>query len=255
MKINKDKNIGNVLFIVEGASTEFKLLHYIFTKILGYKCETYNRQKKYRKSIGKIKNSSVFVINTKNTCIKSIIEDKGHIDELYNILRTEYHFDIDKAIVFYLFDRDVKSNTNVDLIKCLLRDFSNPLDNDNYERQGLILLSHPSIESYTISNYIDNTYHLQFATGTEVKNYMKNDLKISPNQFKLNCDNLINAVKEMEKALNNFGIRSYNLDNFRDTNIKVFKKQEDNYSQYKKYHLLSLLSIAFLYLGIIEAEI
>lgn len=36
MKINKDKPIGRVLFIVEGSSTEFNLLRRIFCNVLGF---------------------------------------------------------------------------------------------------------------------------------------------------------------------------------------------------------------------------
>ncbi len=37
MKLNKDKHIGRVLFIVEGSQTEFSILRRIFCNLLGYK--------------------------------------------------------------------------------------------------------------------------------------------------------------------------------------------------------------------------
>lgn len=36
MRINKEKRIGQVLFIVEGSSTEFNYLYKIFCGLLGY---------------------------------------------------------------------------------------------------------------------------------------------------------------------------------------------------------------------------
>ena len=36
MKLNKDKHIGRVLFIVEGSRTEFSILRQSFCKLLGY---------------------------------------------------------------------------------------------------------------------------------------------------------------------------------------------------------------------------
>ena len=36
MKLNKEKHIGRVLFIVEGSQTEFSILRRIFCNILGY---------------------------------------------------------------------------------------------------------------------------------------------------------------------------------------------------------------------------
>lgn len=37
MKLNKDKHIGRVLFIVEGSKMEFSLLKQIFCNLLGYR--------------------------------------------------------------------------------------------------------------------------------------------------------------------------------------------------------------------------
>lgn len=36
MKLNKDKHIGRVLFIVEGSQMEFSVLRQIFCNLLGY---------------------------------------------------------------------------------------------------------------------------------------------------------------------------------------------------------------------------
>ena len=38
MKLNKDKHIGRVLFIVEGSQMEFSVLRQIFCNLLGYNC-------------------------------------------------------------------------------------------------------------------------------------------------------------------------------------------------------------------------
>ena len=35
-KLNREQNIGTVIFILEGAKTEFDLLEAVFVKILGY---------------------------------------------------------------------------------------------------------------------------------------------------------------------------------------------------------------------------
>lgn len=36
MKLNKDKHIGRVLFIVEGSQMEFSVLRRVFCSLLGY---------------------------------------------------------------------------------------------------------------------------------------------------------------------------------------------------------------------------
>lgn len=252
MKINRDKNIGKVLFIVEGEKTELKLLHTIFTKILDYKYETFNRQSVYKKSNPqKTKNSSVFVINTKNSNIKSIVDDIEYIDNLYLILLNDYNFNVDHATIFYLFDRDVKTNTDIELINTLLKNFSNPLESVGFERPGLLLLNYPSLESFIISNFVKDTYKLSFETGIELKQYLIKN-KISPNQVKINDTHLLSSVVEMDNTLDQLGISKYDIDNFRETNLAIFAKQEAFYKINKKFRLLSLLTIALKFLGIID---
>lgn len=52
IKLNRDKSIGKVLFIVEGSKTEPYIIHRIFVKELGYQLETNLRDKKlYRSNI------------------------------------------------------------------------------------------------------------------------------------------------------------------------------------------------------------
>ncbi|MGW9574172.1 hypothetical protein, partial [Paenibacillus terrae] len=53
IKINKEKNIGKVLLIVEGLKTEFYLIHKLFTQIFDYQYESLNRMLKYKKSNSK----------------------------------------------------------------------------------------------------------------------------------------------------------------------------------------------------------
>ena len=82
MKINKDKHIGRVLFIVEGSKTEFAILYRIFCKLLGYSyiekrrnCPTYFVSNHDRFS-------QVAVINTRESNIKDISENETYLDDL-----------------------------------------------------------------------------------------------------------------------------------------------------------------------------
>ena len=43
MTLNKNKNVGNVLFIVEGDKSEFAILKHVFKHILNYSLITKNR--------------------------------------------------------------------------------------------------------------------------------------------------------------------------------------------------------------------
>ncbi|MCT4632515.1 MAG: hypothetical protein N4A76_07230 [Firmicutes bacterium] len=79
MKINKEKNIGKVLFIVEGSKTEFYLLRKIFTNILDYNFEEYNRNSNYKQYTSKTnRHSQVFVINIEESNIKFINKDNDY---------------------------------------------------------------------------------------------------------------------------------------------------------------------------------
>ena len=60
VKLNKDKRIGKVLFIVEGERTEFLILRKIFTTIFDYQLETEKRNKKiYKKYIKNANNIEI----------------------------------------------------------------------------------------------------------------------------------------------------------------------------------------------------
>lgn len=111
---NKDKRIGKILFIVEGLEDEMYILHKIFTQIFNYQYEKLNRLLKYRPYNTKDNaHSSIFVINTKESNIKDIKDADGYLDELFIKLINEYKFPVDKAAIFYVFDRDNKSNTDI----------------------------------------------------------------------------------------------------------------------------------------------
>ena len=78
LKINKNKSIGVVIVVVEGESEEFKLLKYIFTKILNYNYIPLKRNKimadEFRSRINP--NSTIIVANTSNSNIKSIMDNQ-----------------------------------------------------------------------------------------------------------------------------------------------------------------------------------
>ena len=56
------------------------------------------------------------------------------------------------------------------------------------------------------------------------------------------------------KGINNFNIYNLDIDNFKETNIKIFNKEEDYYKNYKTWKALSLISIMLLQLDIITIK-
>lgn len=250
--LNKEKNIGKVLFVVEGLKTEFYLLHKIFTQIFDYEYEKLDRMDKYRKFNAKEGIlSSIFVINTEESAIKYVDDDNEFLNRLFERLIDEYRFPVDRAAIYYLFDRDVKSNTDRSYIEQLIGDLSHSRDNNGFSRQGLLLLSYPAVESFIASNFIDDTVQLECEKGEEVKALLHQE---GLNQSRIDERSLTKAVEEMEKAFAQIGVGRYDLDDFAPANLHVFHHQEQHYDQHGKYKLMSLLSIIFLDLGIIEIE-
>ncbi|MBV4447886.1 hypothetical protein KM799_14915 [Clostridium tyrobutyricum] len=250
---DNNKRIGKVLFIVEGIKTEINILHRIFTKIFDYQYEKLDRLDRYR-PYNKKDNplSSIFVINTEESNIKYIDDASGYLDNLFTKLINDYKFPVDKAAIFYIFDRDNYSNTNENLVVDLINRLGNSREsNDEYDRQGLLLLSYPSIESFTASNYIKDSFNLEIEKGSELKQYL-HEQKIMYQD--INKDTTELAVLEMNKAIKSIGIESYDLDNFKDTNLNIYNYEENHYRKTKKYKLLSLLCAALLDLGLIAIE-
>ena len=178
MKLNKDKRIGRILFVVEGSQTEFSILKRIFSNILGYTYIEKRRNKLTYFTSEKDRYSQVAIINTKDSNIKDISENEDYLDEVFEALREKYHFPVEQSAIYYLFDRDSKSNTNTELIEKYILSLANPYDNEDY-KAGQLLLSYPSVESYIVSNFKNEARNMCFSLGRDIKTYIgKNPTKI-----------------------------------------------------------------------------
>lgn len=257
--LNKNKRIGKVLFIVEGEKTEPMFLRLIFTQIFNFKFVRIYRdetKKPYLKLESSVDpNSCVFVINAEDSNIARISDENTYLDRIFENLIDNYDFPFDNAAIYYLFDRDAKSNTDAKLIEALIGKLTNPRDTtDDFNRQGLLLLSYPSIESFTASsfpNLIGNAFDISVPTGHSLKNLL-NTKKALPNKF--SEETICMAAQQMHYALSCIGLKEYDIDNIKPLTKKVFNWQENYYEQHSEYKLLSLLSIALLDLGLIEIE-
>lgn len=250
MILNKNKSIGRVLFIVEGAKTEFSLLKHIFNNILEYEYIEKRRNRANFYISPTISTSKIAVINAEQSNISSINDENHFLDYIFESLISDYNFPVDKAAIYYVFDRDPKSNLDVNIIKNLLNKLKNPYLNESGERGGLLLLSYPSIEAYNISNFINDTYTLKFSIGKDVKAYIIQNSSIIQNN-KITETTIIKAANEMFKYINSID-SEFDIDNFSKVNKKIFESQEKEYLKHKSYNLVSLLSIALIDLGIIE---
>lgn len=113
----------------------------------------------------------------------------------------------------------------------------------------MLLLSYPSIEAFTMSNFHNNSFDEEVSTGTHLKQHL-NYLKYFPNN--INEDTLKFAVSELFKSFNQMNIDNYDLDDFSDCNMDIFNFEEGNYTNNEMYRILSLLCISLLDLGILE---
>lgn len=251
MRINKDKHIGRVLFIVEGSQTEFSLLKRIFCNILGYSFieKRRNRPKYFRSNADKF--SRVAVINTRESNIRDISNNTDYVYEVFDVLCNEYDFPVDSSAIYYLFDRDPESNTDTALIQEYITRLSDPYGGGDGFLRGQLLLSYPSIESYIISNFREHTGILHFSLGKEVKAFLgeNNDIQIN----KLSEDSIVRAASEFFNYLKNCSIPC-NIDNFSPTSSLIFSSEEVDYLSGKGYRLFSMLTLAFLQMGILEMD-
>lgn len=249
MKLNKDKHIGRVLFVVEGSKTEFAVLRRIFCNLLGYSYIEKRRNRPTYFTSTQDRFSQVAVINTRESNIRDITENETYLDDLFDVLREQYRFPVDQSAIYYLFDRDPKSNTDSSLIERYILSLSNPYDNEDGYKAGQLLLSYPSIESYIVSNFKDNTDTLRFRLGSDLKSYIGRNTDIQIN--KITDETLLKASLEFLKYLENEQV-SFDIDKFSNASRTVFTKQETEYLSGAGFKLFSMLTLAFLQMGIIE---
>lgn len=260
IKLVKNKRIGRVLFIVEGLDDEFRILCKIFNNIFGYRFEKLDRNGQHwpkKPIISDNNNSSVFAINSRESCITDIIRDgngnNDFLDNIYVKLINDYNFPVDNAAIYYIFDRDVESNPK-ESVDELIYKLANSRDEINSEYyKGLLLLSYPSIESFIASNYITNLYDLEYTLGKDIKKYLHN-LRSGATIQNITEDTLKIAINEMLDSLEKIGVKEYDLDNFYKTNKAIFEAEEKNYQLTNRYKLISLICMSLLDLGLIEVE-
>lgn len=252
MRLNKDKHIGRVLFIVEGSRIEFSILRRIFCSLLGYSYIEKRRNRLPRLISTQDSFSQVVVINTHESNISDISKNKAYLDNVYDVLREKYKFPVDQSAIYYLFDRDPKSNTDKTLIEKYILSLANPYDNENGYKAGQLLLSYPSIESYTISNFKDDAYRLRFKLGKDAKAFIdENNKDMQLN--KTSEETIIKAADEFLKYLKMEKIQ-FDIDEFAPASHEIFTKQETEYLSGSGFRVFSMMTLAFLQMGILEME-
>lgn len=249
MELMKNKRVGKVLLIVEGGKHEFNLLKKIFVDVLGYTQIEKRRTKDAGYYVRKgDSHSVVVVINTKTSNIASIHEQE-YLDNIYEQLIEKYDFDVNNAAIYYLFDRDPKSNTDVQLIRNLIQILKNSRENENYIQGGMLILSYPAIEAYEISNFIEESFEMDAKLGIDLKQYINCNAKVI-SMNKINEESIAHAGKELMNYLNKQKI-DLNLDDFANTNELVFEKEEQYMKENDAFQLISMFSCVLMDLGLL----
>ena len=111
IKNNINKNIGKVVYIVEGDNDEPKLIIDIFQKIFNYSIVRYDKlnDKIVELKQDNNKYSKVYIIPAKYSAISTLDISDDYFDEIFSKL-SKYDLDIDNSALYFLFDRDRQSN-------------------------------------------------------------------------------------------------------------------------------------------------
>ena len=142
MKLNPNRRIGKVLYLVEGDVDEVIILERIFSRLLNYSVVTYDKRFDNVTCLVKPndKYSKVFIVPMKYSAVSKIESSTDYIEYVYQRLKS-FGLEKEECARYLLFDRDEGSNTH-DMLKHLFSVFKNSLDNE-LEINGLLLLSYP----------------------------------------------------------------------------------------------------------------
>ena len=250
-KIDKSKNIGNVIFVVEGGrtdtgGTELRLLKQIFSDVLGYEVRELRRGCDEFIGHGSNPYSRVFALNLPKNQLTRLTDDS--LDELFRRLKEEFNIKPEDCPIFFLYDRDYLSYKPNELRGRYVKRYTDPYGDEN-GNQGQLLLSYPAVESYLMSCIQDDVYLQSYFLGKDVKPKLA---KIRFSEENLDSEaHLIHATAEMDKGLDSLGIYTYDLDNLAPTLLGVYDAQQEKHKSDRTFSLLSLVSMALLELGIV----
>ena len=250
-----NRNIGTVIFVVEGgrpefSGTELKLLKAIFADLLGYEVQELIRGQEEFIAHGSNSFSKVFALNLPKNQLTQLNDDS--LDELFKRLKQEFRIKPEDCPIFFIYDRDYKSYKNNELRGKYVKRYVDPYSDDE-GNQGQLLLSYPCVESYILSLTLENAHKIKYGLGKDLKKDQELHQNIKTTDD-INGNMLIHAVNEMNKGLQSLKIDEYDIDNLAPVFLEAYAKQQENYLKHKSVNLLSFVSMALLELGIIQPE-
>lgn len=246
VKLNKEKQIGSVIFIVEGKKKEPQIIRNIFHNILGYDIYQMNKNEDVVR-LSKSNNTydKVVIITNDKPQLSCVLNDREFIDKSFDILKNN-KLDIYDSAIYYIFDRDYDSNKS-DVIYELMNRFNNSRESDDYDMHGLLLLSYPCVEALNFNCYNDEK---EFSCSKDIKS--EGNIR---RYNKINEDLIISGGEKLISILKDkFSIEflSSYLDDFKDVNKRVLTIEDEYYMTNNLFITLSLVLIALFDLGILE---
>lgn len=136
-QIDKNKDIGNVIFVVEGGrqdagGTELRLLKKIFSDILDYNVQELRRGSDEFIGHGRNAQFHVFALNLPKNQLTQLTEESN--DSLFRRLKEEFRIKPEDCPIFFLYDRDVLSYRRGELRGKYVRKYTDPYGTESGEQ-------------------------------------------------------------------------------------------------------------------------
>jgi hypothetical protein len=251
-----------VLFIVEGNSDEPRIIRRIFRDILGLKCTRIGRNGMIQiPDGGEIRQYSstdnsdiIYIIQAKRSNMLTIINDQNYIENIFAVVRSQYGIRLDNFSTFYLFDRDHGSNTDINSIRMLLKNMSDPYDSTTDDSlKGLLLLSYPCSQSYIASCFEDDCYSICTVNclifGYQLKRYLRENEWIISH---VDMPHLVHALKEFNHVITSYEYTSpYDvISRMAESNVDMFDQEETYFRSNRAYGAFSTISLVLYFLNV-----
>lgn len=251
-RVDKKRNVGTAIFILEGGKTEFDILEFVFTKILDYHLVELRRGNTEFLFRGKESNTKIIGLNLKGNFLYDINAEE--LNRLFFRIDSELNVKAEDSWIFYLYDRDVLSYQNkFDVREACVERYQKAMGGNEDGSQGQLLLSYPAIEGYLISCFRDLESEPKFKLGKDLKQYAAEHH--CQKQMLRSEEQLVHAAYEMEAALGRLGCDACNdLDDLGETLRAAYDAEERVYQKEDAYPLLSLISLALLEMGVLVED-
>lgn len=249
MIINKQKRIGNVIIFAEGENPEFEIIENIFHHYLGYTLTKKRRSDKIFTELQGSKYSKIILLNTPTSNINSINNESEFFDYIFKEFAINLDLDTTNNPVYFVFDRDPVNNRQ-GIVEKLLNKLTSS-QNDSDEQNGLLLLSYPSIESFTFSSNEKDSFNTKFKLGKDLKKFISNkkyNSNIDDSKLEQAINEFLNFL-EQKSIINNLSDILKKLDII---GLEIFKIQKENYSREGLFYCMSQLVEILIDLQIIE---